>query len=604
MADEHVVCPHCNHEQPAAVYCHRCRVHILHYGGVKSAIARFEAGLGQMRTHLQAAAPTCQPALDALRGLGEALRGLKVNVERLSRSQREMTTLAEVGRMINSVLTMDKLLNLIMDMVIKAMFAERGLLMLKDAVTGELTVQAARDMTMESQSGTESRMTISTNICSKVANEGKPILATDAQSEDQFQGMQSVMAHNLASLVCVPLKAKSGEVIGVIYVDNRIVSGAFTEDSVELLTGIANQAAIAIENARLYENVQKETKARLSLQRYLSPAVVDDVMKSKEGTLKLGGTKLDCSVLFADICGFTPLSENLDPEQVVRVLNEYFTAMTDIVFRHQGTLDKFIGDAIMAVFGAPVAMPDHARQAVIAAIEMQREAKRLQEKAEQEGRQGFHLRIGINSGQVVAGNIGSPSRLDYTVIGDTVNVAARLEPLAATDGIVISDATYQQVKGLVKADKLPPVQVKGRTGMVEPYEVFDLLEQEQASEDKRNLRRHDRLEVSLFAIYRDATSSRMYQGSIKNISWGGVQLSTREVFSMGTEFTLSFSLPNGHKLTEVGGKVVHVLKLKDDKGKEYCKLGIEFVKCSDEDREKIVSAWRTSSFRATAPKES
>jgi len=156
----------------------------------------------------------------------------------------------------------------------------------------------------------------------------------------------------------------------------------------------------------------------------------------------------------------------------------------------------------------------------------------------------------------------------------------------------------------VRADKLPSVQVKGRTGMVEPYEVFDLLEQKQASEDKRNLRRHDRLEVSLFAIYRDATSSRMYQGSIKNISRGGVQLSTREVFSMGTEFTLSFSLPNGHKLTEVGGKVVHVLKLKDDKGKEYCKLGIEFVKCSDEDREKIVSAWRTSSFRATAPKKS
>lgn len=603
MADEHVVCPYCNHTQSASVYCSRCRVHIVHYGGVKSAIARFETGLGQVRTHVGAPAPTSQPALDALRSLGDALLDLKVNVERLSRSQREMTTLAEVGRMINSFLTMDKLLNLIMDLVINAMFAERGLLMLKDAVTGDLTVQAARNMAMESQSGAKSRLTISTNICSRVASEGKPILATDAQSDDQFQGMHSVMAYNLASLVCVPLKAKSGEVIGVIYVDNRVVSGAFTEDSVELLTNIANQAAIAIENARLYENVQKETNVRMSLQRYLSPSVVEDVMKSKEGTLKLGGAKLDCSVLFADICGFTPLAESLDPEHVVRFLNEYFTAMTDIVFRHQGTLDKFIGDGIMAVFGAPVAMPDHACKAVTAALEMQQEAKRLQEQAEKEGRTGFHLRIGINSGPVIAGNIGSPSRLDYTVIGDTVNVASRLEPIAAADGIIISDATYQHVKGLVRADKLPPVQIKGRTGVVEPYEVLDLREQEPERDDKQNLRRHDRLAVSLFAIYRDSTSSRMYQGSIKNISRGGVQLSTREVFPLGTEVILSFSLPNGQKLTEMGGRVTHVQQFIDDKGKEYRKLGIEFIRCTDEDRERIVNAWRTSSWRGVALKK-
>nr|MBI3612786.1 GAF domain-containing protein [Nitrospirota bacterium] len=603
MTDEHVVCPYCNHKQPVAVYCSRCRVHIVHYGSVKSAIARFEAGLGQMRTYAEAAAPPSQPVFDALRSLGEALLGLKVNVERLSRSQREMTTLAEVGRMINSVLTMDKLLNLIMDLVINAMFAERGLLMLKDAMTGDLTVQVARNMTMESQSGTKSRWTISTNICSKVANEGKPILATDAQSDDQFQGMHSVMAYNLASLVCVPMKAKSGEVIGVIYVDNRVVSGAFTEDSVELLTNIANQAAIAIENALLYESVQKETHVRMSLQRYLSPSVVEDVMKSKEGALKLGGAKVDCSVLFADICGFTPLAESLDPEHVVGFLNEYFTAMTEIVFRHQGTLDKFIGDAIMAVFGAPVAMSDHACKAVTAAIEMQREAQRLRERAEKAGRMAFHLRIGINTGPVIAGNIGSPSRLDYTVIGDTVNVASRLDPLAPADGIVISDATYQQVKGLVRADKLPPVQIKGRTGMVEPYEVFDLLEQGQAGDDRQNLRRHDRLEVSLFAIYRDATNSRMYQGSIKNISRGGVQLSTREVFPLGTEVILSFSLPNGQKLTEMSGRVTHVQQLTDDKGKEYSKLGIEFIRCTDEDRERIVNAWRTSSWRGIALKK-
>lgn len=598
MSDETVVCPHCSHEQPAGVYCAKCRVHLLHFGGVKSALSRFESGLGQFRTHLQNAGPA---AMEALKGLGEALRGLKVSTERLARSQREMTTIAEVGRMINSVLAMDQLLGLIMDLVIKTMFAERGLLMLKDPVTGELAVQAARDMTVETQSGDKSRWAVSTNICSKVANEGRPILATDAQSEDQFKGMQSVMAQNLASLLCVPLKLKSGEIIGVIYVDNRIVSGAFTEDSIELLTGIANQAAIAIENARLYENVRKETTARMSLQRYLSPNVVEDVMNRKGSVQGLGGNKLDATVLFADICGFTPFSQNLDPQQVVRFLNEYFTVMTDIVFEHHGTLDKFIGDAIMAVFGAPVSVPDHARNAVNAALAMQKESRRLAEKAAKEGGKGFQVRMGINSGEVVAGNIGSPSRLDYTVIGDTVNLASRLEPLATKGGILISEATYQFVKDLVKVNKLPPVQVKGRTGEVEVYEVLDLLEQ-QPAEDKQNLRVHDRLEVSLFAIYRDTQNTRMYQGSIKNISRGGVQLITREPFPVETEFILSFSLPTGEKLTEVGGKVVHSQQMTDERGKDYYKLGVYFIKCSDADRDKIVAAWRHSSKGIASPK--
>ncbi len=590
-----VTCPNCGHEQPAASYCAQCHAHMKYLGGVKDGVARLEAGLGEMRQHLAAAGGGAGPLIEAFKKVSEALRDLKRHADRIGQSQREMATLAEVGRAINSVLTMDRLFDLILDLAIKTMMAERGLLMLKDPMTGSLTVQASRDLTTESQAGTKSQLTISTNICSRVANEGQPILSMDAQSEARFQAMQSVMAHDLCSILCVPLKNKSGETIGVIYVDNRVVTGAFSEDSLELLSGIANQAVIAIENARLYENVQKETMARMNLQRYLSPNVVEDVMSQKE-ELTLGGRKVNCSVLFADIVGFTPLSQNMDPERVVQFLNEYFTAMSDIIFHYEGTLDKFIGDAIMAVFGAPVPTPKHARNAVAAAFAMQRETAKLREHAAKTGGLPFQVRIGVNSGEVVAGNIGSPSRIDYTVIGDNVNLAARLEPLAPPGGIIISEATYQLVKDEVQVKKLPSIEVKGRTGLVEMYEVVNLVER-QAAPAKKDARQTDRIHVSLFAIYRDNISSRMYQGSIKNISSGGVQLITREAFAQGTELVLSFALPNGHKLQDVGARIVHAQELVDDNGRKYSKLGVQFTRCSDADRERIVSAWKSSLWR-------
>ncbi len=275
---------------------------------------------------------------------------------------------------------------------------------------------------------------------------------------------------------------------------------------------------------------------------------------------------------------------------MVRLLNEYFTIMTDIVFQHQGTLDKFIGDAIMAVFGAPVPTPFHARNAVSAAIAMQKDTKQLQEKLSRVGGPTFQVRIGINSGDVVAGNIGSPSRIEYTVIGDHVNLASRLESCAPPGGILISDATYQQVKDLVQVQNLPPIQVKGRTGLLEVYEVLDLLVQEKQS---KNLRRYNRQDdVSLFAICRDPRKSRVYQGAIKNISGGGVQLNTREELVMGAEIVLTFSLPGGEKLGEILGRIVRSQYSVDDRGKGYFKLGIEFTQCAEADRQKIVRAWR------------
>ena len=197
-----------------------------------------------------------------------------------------MESLVKIGKAINSVLDMDRLLNLIMDMVIKVVGAERGFLMLKDKETGELLVKVARNMEEELKDKT--LFTISSGITSRVAREGKAILSTDAQTDERFCAQASVMDHNLRSLMCVPLKIKE-EVIGIIYADNRMVSGVFTEESIELLATFANQAAISIENARLYENVVNETKIRMNLQRYLSPNIVNDIITKKENIV-LGGT--------------------------------------------------------------------------------------------------------------------------------------------------------------------------------------------------------------------------------------------------------------------------------------------------------------------------
>jgi adenylate cyclase len=587
MAYETITCAYCGRDQPPAAYCLGCHVHMTQYAGIKDRLMRFEAELGFLRSHLRDSSRDAAGSLAALKNLVEVYQGLRLYFEKLSRSQREMATLAEVGKAVNSVLEMGHLLDLIMDMAIKVMEAERGFLMLKDEETGALMVQVARNM--EAALKEKAHWTVSSNICSRVANEGRSILATDAQKEGAFQGMHSVMAQQVRSLLCVPLKLKSGDVIGVIYVDNRTASGVFTDESVEFLVGFANHAAIAIDNARLYENVQKETKARLNLQRYLSPNVVDDVLNKKEA-LTLGGSSVVCSVLFADICGFTPLSQQLPPEEVVRMLNEYFTIMADVIFQHRGTLDKFIGDAVMAVFGAPVTTPDHAKHAVTAAMAMIKETRALQDKAVREGRQAFQIRIGINSGPVVAGNIGSPDRIDYTVIGDTVNLAARLEPKAPANGVVISDATYQLVKDCVTVNKWPSVEIKGRTGEVEVYEVLEALAEDDHSDGKQQ-RRHDRLDVSLFAIYRELQHTKMYQGSIKNISSDGVQLSTREKLPAGAQIVLTFSLPGGEKIGDVHGQVMRSQALVDDRGKDYFKLGVMFTHCSDENKEKIIRAW-------------
>ena len=234
----------------------------------------------------------------------------------------------------------------------------------------------------------------------------------------------------------------------------------------EIAAEEAGHEATLRSRLRLYE---EKHLLRDTISRYVSPEMCEEILKNP-ALLQLGGRRQEVTVLFADIKGFTAMSESLDPEEVVEVLNIYFTEMVDLVFKHQGTLDKYVGDALMAVFGVPMPLPHAATRAVECAVAMQR---RLVEMQAQNRTPIKGVRIGINTGEAIVGNIGSDKRMDFTVIGDAVNVAARLQELAKEleADTLVSEATYRQVEGRFQFVPLAPVVLRGRQ---EPTAIYGL----------------------------------------------------------------------------------------------------------------------------------
>lgn len=223
---------------------------------------------------------------------------------------------------------------------------------------------------------------------------------------------------------------------------------------------------------------QREKKyIRQTFSKFVSKSVVDELLKDPD-KLKLGGEKKILTVLFSDIRGFTTISERLTPEALVEHLNEYLQAMTDIVFKYLGTLDKYVGDEIMAFWGAPIPQEDHAVLAARASVEMMRVLGELNRKWVAEGKPELHIGIGLNTGDMVVGNMGSSSRMDYTLMGDNVNLGARLEGTNKVYGtnIIISEATYEYVKDHIVARELDLIRVKGKELPVKIYELIDMKE--------------------------------------------------------------------------------------------------------------------------------
>jgi adenylate cyclase len=389
-----------------------------------------------------------------------------LDAEKLARAFRRLDALYKATQLISSDFDLEQRISDVLDLAMDVTKASRGFLMMKDEVTDELVVRVARDMDdSKIQEGSPSM-----GIARRAAIDGVPVLMASSDMDSNFGQRESIIMQRIETAMCVPLQVKD-KTIGSLYVDSKDSQTSFTQEELEMFHAMASQAAMAIENVRLHDQMVEAEKKKVELGRFLSPAVVKVIME-QDGDIELGGQKLDATILYCDIRGFTPLSEGLSPDALVELLNEHFTAMTAIVFEFNGTLDKYIGDEVMALFGAPFSAEDDALLAVRAGIAMQKKNTWLNQLRTDQGLPTFEIGIGINSGNVFSGYIGSPERLDYTVMGDGVNIASRLCSVAREGQIIIGPHTNELVAGRVKTISAGTPVLKGKSEVIEAFQVI------------------------------------------------------------------------------------------------------------------------------------
>jgi adenylate cyclase len=305
-----------------------------------------------------------------------------------------------------------------------------------------------------------------------IEKEKKELTKYDIQEEPRYRSFSEEGSNNFgllkASLV-VPMLLRN-EVIGFLSLGEKKSGRFYNREDLDLIKTLATQGAVAIENARLAEQMKNEELVRANLARYLSPQIVDQIIKN-DVQVNLGGDRKEVTVLFSDIRNFTSISESMAADQLVQFLNEYFTEMARIIFANQGSLDKYIGDAIVAVFGSLIPLENSAEQAVKSAIQMMNEMVKLNQKWKDRFGFTMEMGIGINTGEVFLGNIGSPERMEFTVIGDTVNTASRFSGLAKGRQILATKETRERLGNEFRINDLPPAKVKGKTQEVAVFEI-------------------------------------------------------------------------------------------------------------------------------------
>jgi adenylate cyclase len=393
--------------------------------------------------------------------IGAALgSSLGASLGTTDKSRAKLAILLEVSKGLGKTADIDSLLDKIVSFAYQILEVDRVAILMCDD-QGELTPKIARD-----KRGGDTTRAVPQSIARTAVHDKVAILSDNAGEDTRFGG-QSILMQQIRSAICVPLIGSEDRALGVLYVDNVTATHRFSDDDFEFCIAFAGIAAVAIENGQFAQRIQRELLTRSNFERFFTPQLAKRIAESSE-SITLGGDKRQIAVLFTDIRGFTALAEAMRPDDMASLLTEYLTQMVDCVFRHDGTLDKFIGDSVMAQWGAPIGGPDDADKAMAAALEMMNEVEALNARWRAEGRPELQHGIGLNFGEAFAGNIGSERRLEFTVIGDTVNTAARL--CAAADGeILLSDEFRKKLSKEPPLTVCPPMELKNKS---QPVTVF------------------------------------------------------------------------------------------------------------------------------------
>src|SRR5881296_3145586 len=343
------------------------------------------------------------------------------------------------------------------------MNVDRVSILLLEEPSGELVPRISKGRTAQSSASKH----VPQSIARRVVDDRVAILSDNTAADERFKG-KSILIQSVRSAMCTPLIGTDQKVLGILYVDNLTATHSFSDEDLEFLIAFGSLAAVGIENSRRSERLRREALVLSNFQRYFSPNIAQ-VIAQQQDAGRLPSEKRPVVIFFSDIRGFTPMSETMSPDNIATLLTEYFTEMVELVFEHGGTLDKFMGDAIMALWGAPMAHEDDADRAMHCALDQLEALERLNTKWKEQGRQ--ELGIGINLGGVFVGNIGSDRRLEYPGIGDAVNTASRLCSSAGRNEILISEPFFAQLKRPPNVETLDPIQVKGKSKKVPVYRV-------------------------------------------------------------------------------------------------------------------------------------
>ncbi len=400
----------------------------------------------------------------------EAKRIPESQLSLLTRSNKVLFVLYEISRQLNKIHDLRALLTKIMDLIFVVINADSGFLVLIGSREEDEFLPVVVNH-RNGGAGPAKEIKASKTLIRRVIQEKVALLVTNVLEDETLDGAKSLVIQKVRSAICVPLWRKE-KIIGVIQLDSTRFDNQFTHEDLELLKAIASQMAMVIEQAALNEQIRQEERLRSRLERFHSPQVIEMILKGDQEIKDniMDAKEVEATILFSDIVGFTRLAESMPPKEVNVLLNRYFSKMTDIVFKYDGTLDKYIGDGLMAVFGAPMQKEDDAARAILTALDMKAYLQEIREN--NGGEKQLDIRIGINTGRVVAGNIGSPKRMDYTVIGDPVNLAARLEALAEPNQILIGEKTYELVKDRFEIREVGEREVKGKSTKIKVYEVL------------------------------------------------------------------------------------------------------------------------------------